>query len=137
MVDTDGQPGGLGPNAICTGDPDDTPAYFSNFATLGADRGHVVSAPGECISSTYPGGLYAGGSGTSLSAPSITGTVALCIASGNRPCAGLTPAQIVAKIVADDAAYNAANPGYGFTGDPLHSPDPNKYFGYLIYAGLY
>jgi hypothetical protein len=35
------------------------------------------------------------------------------------------------------AAYNTRNPGYGFTGDPLHSPDPNKYYGYLIRAGLY
>lgn len=41
------------------------------------------------------------------------------------------------KIVADAAAYNQANPTYGFLGDPLHSPDPGKYYGYLIRAGLY
>jgi subtilisin len=67
----------------------------------------------------------------------LAGTVALCLASGKKPCAGLTPGEIVAKIVADDRAYNLANPDYGFLGDPLHSPDPNKYYGFLIRAGLY
>jgi hypothetical protein len=28
-------------------------------------------------------------------------------------------------------------PDYGFTGDPLHNPDPNKYYGHLIRAALY
>jgi hypothetical protein len=36
----------------------------------------------------------------------------------------------------DDAAYNNANPSYGFTGDPLR-PITGKYYGYLIRAGLY
>jgi hypothetical protein len=64
------------------------------------------------------------------------GTVALCLASGSKPCAGLTPKEIVAKVVSDAAAYNTANPGYGFTGDPLR-PIEGKYYGYLIRAGLY
>ena len=81
--------------------------------------------PTDCIGS---------GTGTSFSAPLVTGTVTLCIASG--PCAGLTPAQIVTKIVADAAAYNVANPGYGFTGDPQH-PGAGKYYGNLIRAALY
>ena len=34
------------------------------------------------------------------------------------------------------AAYNEANPGYGFTGDPLR-PIEGKYYGYLIHAGSY
>ena len=69
-----------------------------------------------------------------MASPHVAGTVALCIASG--PCAGLTPPQIVQKIVADAAAYNQANPGYGFLGDPLE-PITGKYYGYLIRAGLY
>ncbi len=135
MADSDGQPGGLGPATFCLGEADDTPAFFSNFATLASDQAHTVAAPGDCLGTTYPGGLYNLGTGTSFASPVVAGTVALCIASG--PCAGLTPAQIRQKIVADAAAYNTANPGYGFSGDPLHSPDPNRYYGYLIDAGLY
>lgn len=91
--------------------------------------------PGLCILSTFAGGGYALESGTSMATPYVAGTVTLCIASG--PCGGLTPAQIIQKIVGDAAAYNQANSGYGFTGDPQHSPDPNRYYGYLIRAGSY
>ncbi len=135
MGDRDGQPGGLGGQFMC--DPlsfDDVATYWSNFSTLPEDQSHTVSASGECIASTFPGGLYAVGSGTSFSTPSVTGVVALCIASG--PCAGLTPAQIVQKVVADAATYNQSNTGYGYQGDPLR-PISGKYYGYLIRAGLY
>jgi subtilisin len=132
IADSDGQPGGLGPSTWCLGDPDDSPAVFSNFATLPGDRAHTVAAVAECVASTFPGGLY--GSGTSFATPAVAGVVALCIASG--PCAGLTPAQIVQKIVGDAASYNIANPGYGFQGDPLR-PTSGKYYGYLIRAALY
>jgi subtilisin len=135
MADRDGQPGGLGGQFMC--DPaefDDTPATFTNFATLPSDQAHTIAAPGVCISSTSPGGQYGIGSGTSFAAPHVAGTVALCIWSG--PCAGLTPQQITEKIVADAAAYNTANPGYGFEGDPLR-PESGKYYGYLIRAAQY
>ena len=146
MTDLDGEPGGLQPvrgpgscsHALNQLAPiaDDTAAFFSNFAVLGDDRAHAIAAPGVCIGSTYPGGLYAAGTGTSFAAPLVTGTVALCIASG--PCAGLTPRQIVQKIVADAAAYNTSRKGtdYGFQGDPLR-PISGKHYGYLIRAGLY
>lgn len=137
MTDTDGQPGGLGDPACITGYQDDTPAAFSNFATLSEDRAHTIAAPGVCVGSTYLNGTYAIWSGTSFSAPLVTGTVALCLASGQAPCAGLTPAQIVQKIVSDSAAYSTKNPSYGFTGDPIHQPDPTKFYGYLARAGLY
>ena len=39
-------------------------------------------------------------------------------------------------MIADAAAYNQANPGYGFVGDPLR-PIPGRYYGWLIRAGLY
>ena len=77
-------------------------------------------------------------SGTSIAGPHVTGTVALCIASG--PCAGLTSAQIMAKITGDAAAYNQANPGYGCMGDPLRpttGKQAGRYYGYLLRAGLY
>jgi subtilisin len=38
--------------------------------------------------------------------------------------------------VADARAYNRANPGYGYDGDPLR-PIAGRYYGWLIRAGLY
>jgi subtilisin len=134
MADKDGQPGGLGGQLDCLPDEtEDTAATFSNFATLAPDQAHTVAAPGACIGSTFPDNQYAVGSGTSFAAPLAAGTVALCL---TNQCSGLTPPQIIQKIVADARAYNEANPGYGFQGDPLR-PIGGKYYGYLIRAGLY
>jgi subtilisin len=147
MADFDGKPGGLGSPGNCSlhaGSVDDEVATFSNFATLAADRAHTLAAPGVCVGSTYivdfflpeSDSDYAFSTGTSMSAPHVAGTVALCIGG---PCAGLSPGQIVQKIMADAANYNLAskNSGYGYQGDPLR-PDPTgKYYGYLIHAGLY
>jgi subtilisin len=144
MTDTDGQPGGGGPDQIvfngtaCPPEPglvqDDTAVFFSNFATISADQAHTVAAPGVCIVTDFLGGQLAVESGTSFSSPLVAGVVALCIASG--PCAGLTPAQIIQKLVSDASAYSTANPGYGFAGDPLR-PQAGKYYGYLVRAALY
>jgi subtilisin family serine protease len=136
MADYDGQPGGLAATpAGCSGlGADESSATFSNFATMPGDIGHTIAAPGVCVGSTYLGGTYAISSGTSFASPLVAGTVALCIASG--PCAGLTPAQIIQKIIADAAAYNNAHPEYGFVGDPLR-PIEGKYYGYLIRAAKY
>jgi subtilisin len=151
LSDFDGQPGALasqpGGETICsltTGEADDMPGTFSNFATLSSDQAHTVAAPGICVDSTYADvkcsslgatvPCYAYSNGTSMASPHVAGTVALCIASG--PCAGLTPAQIIQKIVADAQAYNVANPGYGFTGDPQH-PIAGKYYGNLIRAAAF
>jgi subtilisin len=134
IADEDGQPGALGGPLCEPTETDDAAATFSNFATLTEDQLHTVAAPGVCIGSTFIDGQFALGSGTSFAAPLVAGSVALCIHSG--PCAGLTPAQIIHKIVADAAAYNEANPGYGFQGDPLR-PIATEYYGYLIRAALY
>jgi subtilisin family serine protease len=138
--DTDGRPGGVGPASPCIASQiDDAPAGFSNFATLAGDVAHTVAAPGVCVASTYGDAKIENGvgsaSGTSFAAPMVTGTVALCISSG--ACASLSPTQIVQKIVSDAATYNTANPGYGFSGDPLHSPDPSKSYGYLVRPAQY
>jgi subtilisin family serine protease len=113
---------------------DDTAVFFSNFATTGADQAHTVAAPGVCILTDFLGGQLALESGTSFASPLVAGVAALCIASG--PCAGLTPAQVRQKLVSDASAYNTANPGYGFAGDPL-GPQAGKYYGYLVRAALY
>ena len=136
MSDFDGKPGALSSDTCPDGNVvDDAPAWFSNFATLPADQAHTVAAPGVCIWSTYIAPFNAAlTSGTSMSSPHVAGTVALCIAKG--PCAGLTPAQIIQRIVADAAAYNNAHSQYSFAGDPLR-PVEGKYYGYLIRAGEY
>lgn len=136
IADYDGQPGGLAASGCVAAGADDSAAIFSNFATLTTDQSHTVAAPGVCIASTFPGASYASFSGTSFAAPIVAGTVALCDASGTKPCAGLRPSQIMQKIIGDAAAYNTANPAYGFQGDPLR-PISGKYYGYLIRAGLY
>lgn len=96
IADNDGQPGGLGGNLNCLPEIDDTFAFFSNFGAV-VD----IAAPGVCISSTYPGGLYAVGSGTSYATPLVAGAAALYKAT--HPSA--TPAQVRAALIA------AADPG--------------------------
>ena len=76
LADSDGAPGGTG-GATCNGDTDDTLADFSNW---GPDI--EITAPGDCILSTYKDGGCAIISGTSMSAPHVGGAAALLAASG-------------------------------------------------------
>jgi subtilisin len=139
MTDTDGLPGGLGKAAACDShQSDDSYATYSNYAlpTSPSDLAHVVAAPGTCVLSDGLGGRTSTYEGTSQSAPHVAGAVALCLDDGGvaGPCAGLSPAAIVAKIRADSQA--AATSATGFRGDPLH-PVSGKYFGYLVNAAGY
>lgn len=138
VTDLDGRPGGLAPAGGCLPEftfTDDSAAFFSDFATLVADQAHTIAAPGVCIEAVIPADpdiVFA--TGTSFASPLVAGTAALCIAAG--PCSGLAPPQIIQKLISDAAAYNNANPGYGFTGDPLR-PESSRFYGYLIRAALY
>jgi hypothetical protein len=67
-----------------------------------------------------------------MATPHVAAAVALCLGEGAQPgpCAGLTPAQIVAKMRSDAEAYNRQVTGFGFAGDPLRPVGAT--FGFLV-----
>ena len=137
MTDTNGTPGAGGAAPKCkSGETDDKYGSYSNYAVGSAAIAHTLAAPGTCVLSDAIGGGTSTYYGTSQAAPHVAGTVALCFGSAGLPgpCAGLSPAQAIAKVRADAAAYATTQTGY--SGDPL-KPVSGKYFGYLAYAGGY
>jgi subtilisin len=87
--------------------PKDTFAFFSNFGPV-VD----IAAPGVCIGTLYPGGLYAAWTGTSFAAPLVSGAAALYIANH----AGASPATVRAALI------SLAEPG-PIPGDPDTYPE--------------
>ena len=132
MIDTDGLPGGLG--APCGGAADDSYAQFSDYGG-GADAGHLIAAPGGCVTSTKAGGGLLTMSGTSMAAPHVAAAAALCIDDGGAPgpCAGMTPADVIQTRRA--TAADGASLADGFSGDPLH-PVGNRIYGNLVRSGV-
>jgi subtilisin family serine protease len=133
MSDGDGLAGGAHAPTCRAGEGDDTPATFSNYATLGTDSAHTIAAPGVCVVSTWKNGGYGVASGTSMATPHIAGLVALCQgeSAGPGPCAGMSPANVLTKLRSDAAQATAL--GNGFTGDPS-LPSGSRWYGYLGHA---
>ncbi len=108
VSETDGLPGGLGPVPVCLeGQLDDHMATFSNFGSA-----VEIAAPGVCVTSTYPGGLYAYDSGTSYASPIVAGGAGLIKAK--HPNA--SPWAVRTRLLA------AAEPG-PIPGDPDGFPE--------------
>jgi subtilisin len=138
MSDTDGLPGAKARAPSCkSGEADDRYASYSNYAVGAAAIAHTLAAPGTCVVSDKMGGGTSTYYGTSQAAPHVAGAVALCIGDGGvpGPCAGLSPAAVIARVRADAAA--AATLATGFSGDPLRPVSSTKYFGYLATAAGY
>ena len=100
LADTDGRTGGAGGNRCYSWGSYDRDDTFADFSNYGSDVDLI--APGKCIWSTKPGPTYGYSSGTSMSAPLVTGAVALYKAS--RPLA--TPSE-----VREACATSARRPG--------------------------
>jgi subtilisin family serine protease len=143
IADLDGQPGGkaapdcygldLGPYGVA----DDTPAPFSNYAGTRRDLLHTIAAPAVCVETSFPPELpdaYFFADGTSLAAPAVAGTIALCITDGK--CRAGHPARNLLTVQADTASYNLSHRGYGYEGDPFR-PLPGRSYGFLVTAAPY
>jgi subtilisin len=135
MTDYNGSPSRASPPTGCDQGSDDRASVNSSWA-YDYDQTHILAAPGSCVTSTSNTGGTTVMSGSSMAAPHVAGTVALCIDRG--ACSG-TPAAIMQRVRADAAARPDT---YGFDGDPLRpivAPGSGitQNYGYLTYAGGY
>jgi subtilisin len=135
MTDYNGGPARVAPPAGCDLGPDDRASANSSWA-YDEDKTHILAAPGSCITSTSNLGGTVVMSGSSMAAPHVAGTVALCLDRGT--CSG-TPADIMQRVRADAAARPST---YGFDGDPFRpivaqGSGITQNYGYLVYAGGY
>lgn len=138
IADFDGKSDGLAA-PLCgsedwaeSGQLDDQPAFFSNYASGPEDREHTVAAPGVCMTSTVPGG-YGVAHGTSFASPAVAGSLALCISEG--ACEG-SGEEVMSQFLELTADYNKNHRDFGFEGDPIR-PIKGQFYGYLAQIARY
>ena len=131
VTDTDGVPGASGGQADCdAAEWDDRAATYSNYASSPAAAEHLLAAPGTCVVSSAVRSGLATMTGTSMAAPHVTGAALRCLSTAGAPgpCAGKSPAQIIAEL--RGRARRSAD-DFGFDGDPL-SPIDGRERGFLV-----
>ncbi len=125
LVDTDGQPGGLGSSTSYG--PDDSFASFSNYSNYVDASNPVVSPgraidllmPGVSIYSTWKNGGYNTISGTSMASPHAAGLAARYIAVNGRAVNASGVHAIRQALISGGVAQNSP---YGLY--TLNDPDP-------------
>jgi len=133
MIDTDGKPGGLGYNT--TAGDDDSFADFSNYSSTVITSNPVnspgaaidVTAPGALVRTTEMGGGYVEFSGTSASAPHISGLVALYISLHGRANNASEVYAIRQDIINGGVSQTDAR-GFQALTDPDSNPEPIGYY---------
>jgi hypothetical protein len=81
---------------------------FSNFG-----KGLSITAPGCAVNAAWPGGRYVSISGTSASAPIVTGAIAAVMSNGRGPRVSAVDATAAVIACADDAGIPGSDTEYG------------------------
>jgi hypothetical protein len=115
-------------NAICVGNIDNTNPYNNNTYSLGTtsscgptDDGRIkpdLVAGGSSVISTFPYNTYVQDGGTSMSCPTVAGTIALLVQRYRQQHGGANPPAALLKALVCNTATDLGNPGpdykYGY-----------------------
>lgn len=108
-----------GKNVLTVGAVDNSNYAIANFSSCGpVDDGRLkpeIVAGGWAITSTIPGNAYGVDYGTSMAAPTVSGTLGLLYERYRQLHGGANPTAALIKAVACNGADDLGNPGPDFT----------------------